>query len=180
MVKKKKQANETNPNTKSPQKTRKPLMIGIIAVFIVAIAAVGVFAMGLSNLGGHKPQGPMGNGAFAGASGYGTFGHGGLGNQTAVLAAIKSNDYTAYMTALENNWQTFKSQMTQDKFDKIVAAYNASSQRMAQFKLQYQSQNQNATNASISTYKLPMRRLGMMHKPMHTAPQNTTTSQSAQ
>jgi len=84
-------------------------IVGLAALILVGLIAVGVFALSLRGMG----KGNM------------------FGTSDAAKEALKAGDYKAYMSALEEQWNSFKAQLTEEKFKEMVAQYNQSAQKMA-------------------------------------------------
>jgi len=96
--------------------TRRVLLFGLMFALVAGVVTISVFAM---------PEG------------YGMFGRvGNSGDTSAInstnnairtdlINALDSTDYTAYMNALDRQWESYRAGITRDKFTQMVANYDA-------------------------------------------------------
>jgi len=81
----------------------------------------------------------------------------GYGQQnTAVTDALAKGDYQAYMTAIEQQWQTYKATLTQDKFNQMVSSYQSMSQKREQMQATQTAIKQAIKDGSYTEWQTAM------------------------
>jgi hypothetical protein len=119
--------NNSKNNLKNNSKIGVIVVGSVLFVLLIALSTVYAFPRVFSGrMSGKTPFG-MNQGNF-------TY------NDSAIIDAIKNNDYNAYLNALDVKWQAFRSTITPDVFNKMVQNYDNRTTQM---------QERQAANAQI-------------------------------
>lgn len=87
---------------------KKAPIFGVISLLLIGLVAAGALAMP-----------------------FGGFGKIGFGSNDAMSQAMQAGNYEDYMTALEDNWKTYKAEMTEEKFNQLAERHSQMADRRA-------------------------------------------------
>lgn len=118
------------------RKMKAKIFGGIVALLFIAMVAAGAFAFG-----------------GAGGMPFGGFGGMRLEESDALKEAVENGDYEGYMAALEESWQAYKAEVTEDKFNEIVQRHNEMSQKMAEMQEAREKVQQDLENKDYNAWK---------------------------